>query len=244
MCASCAYPRRAISLNPASVGDGSSTDAPSEVWQLTIVGAVVPPEQRSGLPWDDGDGPDVYVRVLREGSVIFQTAVLENTFAPEWNAIAPTNLSLPHDSELRIEVFDADGVARDPVGIVTSHGLPENALPGAAAVIALDSPGASVRIRVDAPRAYRGIGIRSVEERSDALIVLEMEAHSPAGRAGIVVGDRVTKIGSQSVALVGGPRASSLLSQMAGRGGTLTIETSDGEIREVQLDQGFTWLVL
>ena len=231
-------------MNPASVADGTSTDAPPDVWQLTIVGAVVPPEQRSGLPWDDGDGPDVYVRVLRAGTVIFQTPVLDNNFAPEWNATAPTNLSLPRTSELRFEVFDADGIARDPVGVETSHGLPENALPGAVAVIALDSPGAALRIRVEQPRPYRGVGIRSVEERSDALIVLEMEAFSPAGRAGIVVGDRITKIGSQSVGLVGGPRASSLLSQTAGRGGTLTIETSEGEIRDVQLDQGFTWLVL
>lgn len=241
---SCAYPRRTISLNPASVEDSSSTDAPTDIWQLTVVSAVVPPEQRSGQPWDDGDGPDVYVRVLRADTEIFQTRVLDNTTAPVWNATLPTNVRLPHTSELRFEVYDADGISRDPVGIVRSNGLPEAALPGADATIPLDSPGAAVCIRVDPPRPYRGVGIRVVEERSDALLVVEMEQYSPAGRAGVVTGDRIVKIGRQLVATVGGPAAASLLSQLAGRGGTLTIETPEGESREAQLDQGFTWLVL
>jgi len=244
LASSCAYPRRTISMNPASIDDGSSTDAPADVWRLTVVSAVVPPEQRSGQPWDDDDGPDVFVRVLRADTLIFQTPVLQNEMAPVWNATLPTNVTLPRSSELRFEVFDSDGVARDPVGIVRSNGLPESALPGAEALIPLDAPGASLRIKVERPRAHRGVGIRIVEERSDALLVIEMEQYSPAGRAGIVVGDRIVKIGSQSVALLGGPRASSLLSQSAGRGGTLTIETPEGESREVQLDQGFTWLVL
>ena len=110
--------------------------------------------------------------------------------------------------------------------------------------MAMGSTGASLRIKIERPRAHRGVGVRIVEERSDSLLVIEMEPYSPAGRAGIVVGDRIVKVGSQSVELLGGPRASSALSQSAGRGGTLTIETPEGETREVQLDQGFTWLVL
>jgi hypothetical protein len=244
LASSCAYPRRMISLNPASVDDGTSTDAPPDVWRLTIVNATVPPEQRSGLPWDDGDGPDVFVRVLRGGTEIFETRVIDNTLRPVWDATLPTNVRLPRASDLRFEVYDADGVSNDPVGITQSNGLPEAALPGADATIPLDSPGAAVCIRIDQPRPYRGVGIRFVEERSDALLVVEMEQYSPAGRAGVVVGDRITKIGGQVVATIGGLAASSALSQMAGRGGTLTIETPEGEARQVRLDQGFTWLVL
>lgn len=241
---SCAYPRRTISLNPASVEDGSSTDAPPDLWRLTIVSAAVPHEQRSGLPWDDGDGPDVYVRVFRAGTQIFETPVLDDTTAPVWNATLATNVTLPRTSELRFEVYDADGVSRDPVGIVRSNGLPDAALPGAEAAIPLDSPGAALTIRADQPRPHRGVGIRVVEERSDALLVIEMEQYSPAGRAGVEVGDRILEIAGASVAQTGGPAAASALSQLAGRGGALKIETPDGETRDVQLDQGFTWLVL
>ena len=244
LASSCAYPRRMISLNPASADDGASSAAPPDVWRLTIVAAAVPPEQRSGLPWDDGDGPDVYVRVLRGGTEIFRTPVLDNTTAPVWNAQLPTNVSLAHASELRFEVYDSDGISRDPVGILQSNGLPDTALPGSETTLPLDSPGATLRIKVERPRPHRGVGIRTVEERSDGLLVIEMEQFSPAGRAGIAVGDRILKIAGRSVADLGGPAASSALSQLAGRGGALTILTSDGDTREVQLDQGFTWLVL
>ena len=240
----CAYPRRVISLNPASPAEGTSTDAPANVWRVTIVSAVVPPEQRSGQPWDEDSGPDVYVRVLRGDTAIFETRVLDDEPTPVWNAELPANLDFSPGAEVRFEVFEADGVATDPVGILRTRGLPASMQPGGESVLPLDAAGATLRLHVEAPRPHRGVGIREVEERSDALVVLALEANSPAGRAGLAVGDRIVRIGAESVAMLGGPRAARRLSQAAGRGTALDIETPEGETRTVELDQGYTWLVL
>jgi hypothetical protein len=232
-----------ISLNPSS-SDGVSTDAPANIYRITIVSAAVPPEQRSGQAWDEDSGPDVYVRVLRGEELLFETAVLTNEPQPVWNAALPANLDLSPGGEVRFEVLEADGIAIDPVGILRTRGLPASVQPGGETVLPLDAAGATLRLHVDPPQAHRGIGIREVEERSDALVILALEANSPAGRAGLAVGDRIVRIGNESVDALGGPRAASRLSQSAGRGGSLDVVTVEGESRTVELDAGFTWLTL
>jgi hypothetical protein len=239
----CAYPRRVISLNPTS-SDGDSTDAPANVYRITIVSAAVPPEQRSGQAWDEDSGPDVYVRVLRGERLLFETPVLSDAPQPVWNAALPANLDLSPNGEVRFEVLEADGIATDPVGILRTRGLPASVQPGGETVLPLDAAGATLRLHVDLLQAHRGIGIREVEERSDALVIVALEANSPAGRGGLAVGDRIVRIASESVASLGGPRAASRLSQSAGRGVALDVVTVEGEARTVELDAGFTWLTL
>jgi len=239
----CAYPRRVISLNPASSAI-DSTDAPANLYRIRIVSAVVPPEQRSGQAWDEDSGPDVYVRVLRGETLLFETPVLSDAPQPVWNADLPANLDLSPGSEVRFEVLDTDGIATDPVGILRTRGLPVAVQPGGETVLPLDVAGATLRLHVDPPQAHRGIGIREVEERSDALVIRALEVNSPAGRAGLAVGDRIVRIANESVDSLGTARAASRLSQSAGRGVSLDVVTVEGEERTVELDAGFTWLSL
>src|SRR5690606_17573898 len=50
----CIYPRRSTSLTPVARADAGMISAPSDIWQLTIVGAEVSPRKRGDLPWDEG----------------------------------------------------------------------------------------------------------------------------------------------------------------------------------------------
>lgn len=216
-----------------------ASDAPSDLWTLTVVGAQIPPHDRSGRPWG-GSGPDAFVKIFRAGHEIYESSTV-TSLAPMWNTTLPSNVRFPRDVELRFELWARGMPSSHPIGIATTHGLPDEALPDANAVIHLEG-GASITIKVTIPHPWRGCGIREVEQRADALVVVALEPLSPAGRAGLHPGDRITAVDSHSVAEVGPERATTALSMTAGRGGMLTVTDSQGQTRQTEIDAGYTWL--
>lgn len=237
----CAYPRRTTSLSPAR-GTIQSTSAPADLWSLTVVGATVLPLNRGALAWDGSDGlPDAYVRIYRNDQLVWESDTIDDSLSPAWNATLPRNLYAPRDAMFRFEVWDRDEVGGDPIGIFRHRGLPPNVVPGADARILLDS-GAQLALRLEPPQAHHGVGIRLYEVRGDALAILEVETHSPAGRAGLRPGDAVIAIGGQSVSALGGQRAPGALSMASERREALRVRSERGDVREVELDRGFTWL--
>lgn len=239
----CAYPRRSAPLTRVSEAGGPS-GGPEGVWQVEFLEAVIPPRQRSGLPWDeDGSGPDAFVRVYRGEELIWESEPVQDSLTPALGALAPDNLYLPNDQEIRLELWDDDDVLADPIGIWRGRGLPRSALPGADARLLLEGR-ATLVFRVQAPVAQRGVGIALYELRGSALKIVEVIRHSPAGRAGLEPGDSITAIGDASVEQLGSQGAAGALSR-AGRERTdITIENSDGQSRQAELDGGFAWTTL
>lgn len=239
----CAYPRRTTSLSPLR-GTVDSSSAPANVWSLRVTGGVIPPRSRGDLAWDGSDGlPDPFVRIYRNDELVWESETLQDTLAPAWNAQLPKNLFAPPDAMYRFEIWDRDEVGADPVGIYRNRGLPPNVVPGADARVMLDS-GAQLALHLGPPQAHHGVGIRLYEVRGDALVVIEVETHSPAGRAGLAPGDAIIAIGGQSVSALGSQRAPGALSMAGQRREALRVRGSNGQTREVQLDQGYTWLVM
>jgi hypothetical protein len=244
LCVACAYPRRATFVHPAPVTTVKSTDRPEDLWTLRIVGAELPEFKPGGLPWDsDGTPPDPFVRVLVDKQLVWESPALENTRKPEWNVTLPRNIQIPEGESFRLEVWDRDtAVSADPAGHIQRSGLPETALPDAVARLTLDNL-ANVSVIVSAPRAHQGVGLR-FEVRSDALVVLDVDAMSPASRAGIRKGERIVAIGPQRVSELGGDEATSDLSLASERGHSLTVADTKGQERQVTLDKGFIWLTM
>ncbi|MBK8170918.1 MAG: PDZ domain-containing protein [Sandaracinaceae bacterium] len=249
--AGCAYPRRTVSLTEVADADSAAAEAPSDVWSLHILNAQLQPEQRGGLNWDeDGTLADPFVRILRNGVLVWQTPVVQNSINPEWNAVLPENIWAPSDQTLRFEVWDKDqvirneGLAGDPIGVVQFQGLPPNALRDAVATLRLEG-NATLQIQVTAPRPRRGIGITRIEERANALIALEVIERSPAGRAGLHARDKIVRIDGERVADIGPERAASALSLAGIRGGQLEVLSGDSDTpRIVELDRGYVWLTM
>jgi hypothetical protein len=239
----CAYPRRTTALSPVR-GEVHSVSAPSDVWSLTIVGASIPPRSRGNIAWDGADGlPDPFVRIYRNEELIWESATLQDTLAPQWNAQLPRNFYAPADASLRFEVWDRDEIGADPIGIFRHRGLPPHVVTDADARILLEG-GAQLAVRLGPPRAHRGVGIRLYEVRDASLIVLEVETHSPAGRAGITPGSEILAIGGESISRLGSQRAPTALSLAADRGSAIRFRDPRGAVREVTLDSGYTWLVM
>jgi hypothetical protein len=239
----CAYPRRATPLSEVHAS-AAPAEAPPGVIGLRFLSAVVPPRKRGGLAWDDdGSAPDVSVRVYRSGSLVWQSEPVEDGLSPELNATPPENLYLPADAPIRIEVWDVDSVAGDPIGIWSGMGLPPSALLGADARVMLDSR-AVIVMRVERAKPMRGLGLALYEVRSSRLLAVSVLPRSPASRAGLEEGDAIVAIGEDSVESLGSSGAASALARAGThRGATLTVLR--GSTRQIlRLDGGFVWQAL
>lgn len=241
--AGCAYPRRSTSLSPVTAAGASTLGAPDRTFSVTIVSAQTGSSRRGALSWDDGGGlPDCFVRVYRDDEMLFETTTIADSLRPEWNQTAPHNIEVPSGARIRLEVWDRDTLGADPVGIWQGVGMPPNAQSGVDARVLLEGE-SWLTIRLSPPRPHRGIGIRTFEIHSDGLVVVEMEPHSPAGRAGIVVGDSIVAIGGRAISSIPQNDAVTALSLAADRDEPLRVRGPSGSERVVQMDHGYTWLV-
>jgi hypothetical protein len=240
----CVYPRRTTSLT-AVTGPSGGPGQPADAYAVTIVEAQVPTRGRGNRDWDDGHGlPDPFVRIYRDDVLVFESRTISDTLHPVWNQALPRNLEIAPDAAIRIEVWDADAVGADPIGVYRGHGRPSNAIEGGDARLMLEGD-ATLTIRIDDPRAQRGVGIGAFEVRGSELYVVTVEPHSPAGRAGVHAGDRIVGIGGQSVSALGADAATSALSMASERQQSLSIISSGhDQPHDVQLDTGHVWLVM
>lgn len=239
----CVYPRRSTALTTVHrERTGSTLHAPNDIWKITFVGAQVRPRMRGDLDWDDDGGlPDVFVRLYRNEELIFESETIDDTLTPRWDASPEHNLVLGRHDNLRFEVWDADIVGSDPVGIYRNQGLPDTAIPGADSRILLEG-GSYLTIRISAPIPMRGVGIDEYEVRPDELAVVSVLPYSPASRAGISPGDRIVAVGDERISALSDAQAASALSMSLSRGHSLTIVDANDRERTVELDRGFVWL--
>jgi len=236
----CAYPRKTASLSTVPPAEAANVNAPGSLTRLRFVSAEIPPNARGGLPWDeDGSAADPFIRIYRDGELIFESDSVQNQLRPSFD-IVTENLMLPRTEDLKIELWDDDPGVPQPIGTWNGRGLPPTALPGADARLNLEG-GAQLLFRLEPADVLRGTGIEEYEVRSDAFLILSMIELSPAGRAGIRVGDRVTKIDGKPIDELGADVAAGALSMASSRRSSLTVVHSDGREETVELDGGYTW---
>lgn len=240
----CAYPRRETHTVPVPQSAVAPEDLPKDLWSLRVMGAELPVRKAAGLSWDrDGTGPDPFVRVYLDGTLVWESEVVQDTHRPVWNAALPRNLRVGSEARLHFEVWDWDSaVSADPMGAAKSVGLPRKATPNARARLTLDNL-ATLIIQAAPPRPHQGVGL-SVEIHRDALLVVSVLPHSPAGRAGIRPGQRVVAVGGTPVAKLSSAEAFSRLSLAADRGHSLTVAAEGGPPRHITLDRKPLWLVM
>lgn len=234
----CAYPRRSTSLS--SVANPDDLRAPSDIVRIRFASAIIPPTQRSGQPWDeDGSGPDSFIRMYRGDALIFESAAVADSIQPRFD-LTTENVSLPPGAEIRLELWEQD-TARlpTPIGTWRGRGLPAGALEDADASLMLEGR-ATLLFRVLPPVAERGTGIALYEFRSDHVKVLEVIPASPAGRAGLRVGDDIVAIGGEPLDGMDEGSAASALSLASSRSSRMTVRRGTAT-EELTLDSGYVW---
>ncbi len=244
--AGCAYQRYTTPLHVVPNPRLVSKDRPASLYTFRLDSGEVPPTKVSGLPWDDdGSGPDPFVKLFVDGRLVWKSEVKTDQTKPQWNVVLPNNVVIGNESVLRLEMWDWDSaLTADPIGQLEHRGLPATAsVLDAPARLNLESLGA-VTITLSAPRPHKGVGV-SVEARPDSLKVYAVEPYSPAARAGIRVGDQIVGVGNERVSHMGPDDAVSELALAIDRHHKLTIADADGKgEHQVQLDDGYVWLVM
>lgn len=236
----CAYPRRSTPISSLDHVSVRANDVPSGLFRLEIVSADVPETQRSGLPWDEDDAPDPFVKVFINGKPIWETATLSNTLHPEFGSSHPRNLAIERaTARMRVELWDKDSVGNDPIGIYEGRAL-ANAHVESDTTIPLEGS-ASLTFRVRLPSPHAGTGIASYEIRKEALLVLKVLPNSPASRADLRPGDRIVALGGRAISELGQQAAESGLALATQNRTELTVKRAE-QLRTVTLDQGYIWL--
>jgi hypothetical protein len=238
---SCVYPRRATPLTDvATQAPIDRATQPENLWRLQLMSAEIPDEKRGGLSWDDERGaPDVYFVLLAKDQQLWKSPVVADSESPtKFDPEQAVNLSFDRNARLGLQLWDEDSVGADPIGIYQGRALAEAAL-DAPVVVKLDS-GASVTLRVAQPKPMLGTGVAEYEIRPGALYVIAVLPNSPAARAGLERGDRITEIAGKSVKSLGKEGAASALAMAAQSETELTIERNK-IVRKVKLDKGYVW---
>ena len=236
----CAYPRKTASLSSVPPAEAANVNAPGSLTRLRFVSAEIPLTARGGLPWDDeGSAADPFIRVYGGGELIFESEPVRDQLRPTFDVVTEI-LLLPATQDLEIELWDDDPGVPEPIGTWNGRGLPRTALPGADSRLNLEG-GAQLLFRLEPAVVLRGTGVEEYEVQKNALVILSMIELSPAGRAGVRVGDRVTKIDGKTIGELGSDAAAGALSMASSRRSSLTVVHTDGSEETVELDGGYTW---
>lgn len=214
------------------------------MFALSVQAAELPPLKRAGMAWDnDGSGPDPFVRLYVNGRLLWESGVLQNTHTPKWDEGPPHNLEFPAGTRLRLEILDHDGpLAPELMGVVNRLELPEGEKSPSPLRWLLEDRGVLI-VRIAHPNAHFGVGL-TVELHPDALWVTKVLPRSPAARAGIQVGTRITAINGTTVGEMSEEEAFSRLSLASDQRSTLTLEDTGGPQRTVTLDRSPLWLTM
>lgn len=236
----CVYPRRRTSLSPISEGSVMGVP-PAHLVRVTFQGATVPPRPRSGLEWDeDGTPPDPFVRLHRNGELIYESEPAEDALEATFDAAITENLELPPNAELRLELWDDDPVRPQPIGVWHGTGLPRSAIPGADVRVQLEGR-AEIVFRVGPAQAFRGSGVLLYEARKSELRLVEVIPLSPMGRAGLGEGDAVLAIDGAAIGDLSEGDAASRLSRVGHEEATLRVRHADGTEDEIEIDTRPVW---
>lgn len=242
--ARCAYPAHRTPLTPVASYSGNKAKAPKDLYRVVVQRAEVTALQRSGASWDEEKGlPDVFARIRHGNRVVWESPVREDTLTPSWDIELPRNAWLPHDGTVVFELWESDGVHSIPIGSRRFSDILAGAVGDGELRLGLEG-GSVLFVRLLPPKAHHGVGIGRYEVRSDALLLSDVVRLSPAGRAGLVPGDRIVALGELQVAQLNEGDAESALALAQQRRIPLSVVKADGKIETVTLDDGYVWLEL
>lgn len=215
---------------PGLVEGGEATPPPDTVVRVAAASGEVPPQTADARGWDGQGMPDPYVVVVRNGTEVYRSRVVNDSIRPTWDTAHDfADLHIEPNDTLHIELRDDDGLTADVIGVYDGRGLPAEARGGS---WALHFPrGASVTLSVTPPAPHVGMGV-DFEYHSDRLVVLRVEFASSANIAGLRAGDRIVAINGRPVSGLSEGEARQGMDQATIRDVSLTVQHANASSDE------------
>ncbi len=204
---------------------------------MAFAGATIPTTTRDGRKWDSvgGEAPDPFAKVFLNDRELFRTPIQSNTLTPTWPDGPRDNYRIPKGASLRVELWDSNPINNHPICVRNVKNPHAEARIGELD-IACDS-GAKLRLTLTPGRAKIGLGF-AYELRTESVFISRVVAASPAGRAGIVVGDQLVRIQGKTVKGLDEGEIRSLINANAPNSLALSVRHADGAEVEVVLKEG------
>jgi hypothetical protein len=187
----------ATKLEPAPKGLALEPPPPKDVYWVAIASAKVPARNRGGQLWDEvGGWPDPLAVLYVDDTEVMSAEAASDTLTPKWDS-PKGNVRIPDGATLRVEVADDDGLQDLPIGKAT-HGPPTATdLSEGRMVLSLGNR-AELVLRVEPAHGLMGLGF-DYQVVSGVTVVEKVLEHSPAGRAGLEVGDQIVAVGDRQL---------------------------------------------
>jgi hypothetical protein len=210
---------------------------PDDIRWIQFASAKIPEKRRDGEAWRaGGKPPDPYAKLLVNGKELIRTPVQSGTFAPTWPTGPKGNFQIGAQDKLRVELWDATGIADAPIGIQEIGHPSDDALANQQITVDFDA-GGQVVITFQRAHALLGLGLW-FELRSESCYITRMLEGSPAERAGLQPLDEVLKLGDRDVSKMSSDEVRSAFNAVPAGGLAMTVKHANGATLIVTLKEG------
>jgi hypothetical protein len=223
-------------LMPAAKGVALDPPAPSSVLWVRPTAAVIPTRTAGGKLWDDvGGWPDAFAVFTVNGREVMRTEVVTDSLKPKW-VYEGGNFEISAGAELRIDLFDADALKDIPIGSARFSAPTREELASGELELDIGRRGL-VRLAIAEAQALLGLGFDYMFVRGDC-VARQVLKHSPAGRAGMRVGDQIVNIAGRKVKAMGPKDVMSAFNAVPAKGILVVVLHEGGTTQSMTLLEG------
>jgi hypothetical protein len=235
---SAVYPEIGTRLSAVHEGQKLDPPPPTELRWVRFTAANVPPKTRDGRDWHSAFGklPDPYAKLFVNGVEIIRTPVQAETLEPTWPNGPHGNFKIGLDDKVRIELWDANPINDQPIGISELGRITEEQLTSRHLRATLDGS-AEVSLAIEPAHAMSGLGLW-YEMRTTSVFITRLLAKSPAERAGLGPGDEVITIAGRPVNKLNPDEVRSLFNAVPIDGLALELKKPTGARLEAKIKEG------
>jgi hypothetical protein len=232
------YPEIGTRLSAVHEGQVLDPPPPKELRWVRFVSAKVPPKTRDGRDWHSAFGklPDPYAKLFVNNVEIIRTPVQAETLEPTWPNGPHGNFKLGLNDKVRIELWDANPINDQPIGISEMGRITEEQLSDKRIASTLDG-NAEVEIAIQPAHAMSGLGLW-YELRTTSVYVTRLLDGSPAKRAGIDPGDEVETVAGRAVKQLNPDEVRSLFNAVPIDGLALGLRKPSGTHLDAKIKEG------
>lgn len=232
------YPELKTPVHAPVEGQPLDPPPPSLKW-IAVAGATVPKLTRDGRAWGAAfsNEPSPYAIVFVNGEPILRTEAEPNTFAPTWPSAPRGNFVLEEGDRIRVELWESRPVSDRPIGVRDVRFAKADLTDDAELIVPLEG-GAELVLKIEAARPEVGLGFRYELRGLDGVFLTRVFELSPAGRAGLNVGDQVVAIDGRPTKGMSPAEIQSLLNMQHPAGFQLQLKRQDGSLIALTLKEG------
>ncbi len=237
------YPEMKTPRRPVPANYTAQPAPPAELLYVDFRGATIPSKTRDGRPWGgaEGSAPDPLAKLIVNGKDIIITPVQSNTLTPTWPNQVRGNYRIPLGASVTVQVWDNNAINNHPICTKKVGSIHADAERG---VLEVHCPsGAMVTLNVRPADPLLGLGFDYELMGNGVVRVTKVVPDSPAGRAGIAEGAKITRLQGKEVKDLDALQVQSTVNANSRLGLDMDIANADGTVKHVKVQEAAMYLL-